>query len=100
MRRVARAEGGGGGLGGERKGGTGAIRCAWEGRGNGKAEGAREGRGAQGGTLNGEDSHNLQLFGDKSLIDCVIFMEEAKPAAVLLAQEALLSFPVDSGIVD
>ena len=54
----------------------------------------------QGGRLNGEDSHNLKLFGDKSLIDCVIFMEEVQPAAVLVAQEALHSFPVDSGIVD
>ena len=58
------------------------------------------GRWAQGGGLNGEDRHNLKLFGDKSLIDGVIFMEKVQPAAVLVAQEALHSFQVDSGIVD
>ena len=56
--------------------------------------------GAQGGGLYGEDRHNLKLFGDKSLVDGVIFMEKVQPAAVLVAQEALHSFPVDSGIVD
>ena len=45
--------------------------------------------GAQGGGLNGEDRHNLKLFGDKSLADGVIFMEKVQPAAVLVAQEAL-----------
>ena len=58
------------------------------------------GRGAQGGGLSREDSHHLQLFGDKSLIDFVIFMKEVQPAAVLVAQEALHRFPVDSGIVN
>ena len=73
--------------GGGGEGGTGAIQCT--GKGNRETEGAREGGG--GGGLYGEDRHNLKLFGDKSLVDGVIFMEKVQPTAVLVAQEALHS---------
>ena len=78
-------EGGGG------KEGTGPS--SFQGRIGGSGETADDREGAQGGGLKrGEDRYNLKLFGDKSLVDGVIFMEKVQPAAVLVDQEALYSF--------